>query len=199
MRYERPHEESPERNKIDALFEEYKALVEQVKSNPDDTVLQESIRMKQEELRAIGDALILHPVLTQEEEYAITHGKYTLNEDEKLLHQQIYWMSRQLDKKLKTGGHGYDDHEDYGDIDDFDPDHDYFEDLIKDKKNHPELMDDEVYLANVPPEHIDNYYAEWKTKRFGKIAYDAYGQEVKNYIPVFVKEFEFRMGRKSSS
>jgi len=59
------------------------------------------------------------------------------------------------------------------------------------KKHHPEQGDDEIFMGNTVP---DKCHIGWKTKRFGKYAYNAYGKLITNneYVPAFIKKQEVR-------
>lgn len=54
--------------------------------------------------------------------------------------------------------------------------------------NHPEQQPGEVFLENASPELFDDYI--WRTKRFGKIAYNVLGMTVEGQFPVFVQRKE---------
>jgi len=56
---------------------------------------------------------------------------------------------------------------------------------------HPELREGEVWVTN-SPRMGENVY--WKTKRFGRVAYDIYGKAIKGFLPVFalITELEER-------
>ena len=59
--------------------------------------------------------------------------------------------------------------------------------------NHPEMQKDEVFITN--SDKYDCRHIGWKTKRYGKKAYDIYGKCIsesgwKGSFPVFVKKSE---------
>lgn len=70
-------------------------------------------------------------------------------------------------------------------------------------KNHPERLDDEVFITNADneinfPKGKSSYQViGWKTKRRGNVAYDINGKPLENRwpesFPVFVKQEEIRM------
>lgn len=73
----------------------------------------------------------------------------------------------------------------------------YMPDYLQIKKNlfyeHPELKEGEILLTN---EHFEsNYYSPigYKTKRYGKVAYNIDGEIIisREYYPVFVKKSEY--------
>lgn len=59
------------------------------------------------------------------------------------------------------------------------------------KKHHPEQGDDEIFMGNTVPSQC---HIGWKTKRFGKYAYNAHGKLITNneYVPAFIKKQEVR-------
>lgn len=68
-------------------------------------------------------------------------------------------------------------------------------------KNHPERLDDEVFITNADdeinfPKGKSSYQAiGWRTKRRGNVPYDINGKPLKDgrSFPVFVKQEEIRV------
>lgn len=67
------------------------------------------------------------------------------------------------------------------------------------EKTHPEKENDEVFLGNVTdplyPYHIKKtshrWISQWKTGRYGDVAYDINDKPVQNMRPFFVKRDEY--------
>lgn len=72
----------------------------------------------------------------------------------------------------------------------------------KDFKNHPEMREDEVFIANIFCNDIGQYSnldrgiawnsIGWRTKRMGSVAYDPRGDIIPGSRPVFVQRAELQ-------
>ena len=60
-----------------------------------------------------------------------------------------------------------------------------------DQQKHPELRKDEMWFTNLNQEEREMMRIGYRSKRFGNIAYDIFGNEVEGLVPVFVSREEY--------
>lgn len=61
--------------------------------------------------------------------------------------------------------------------------------------HHPEQLDDEIYMGNVPSHDFNEirHESSWKTNRYGVISYNSSKQPIKYMKPWFIKVGEVEL------